>query len=208
MLTDIELKWVTVETYNTSAKELSKYFKQYSRLKHIEMTMELAGWPKNPKVLEVGCGDGRDAETITKFTDDYVGFDISGGLIAIARGSLPNLKFEVGDAVSYEYPKNIDMIFAFASLLHVDKNEISVIFTEINKSLKVQGLIYLSFKYAPEYQKELKEDQYGTRLFYLYNSELIKSIAGSNFEMVYLDENVSHGSSKNMWTEMILRKIK
>lgn len=108
---------LTVETYDKSAKELAEYFRGIGpRTNDIQLAIELAGNPPAPRILEIGCGDGRDAREIVGLTPNYTGFDISKELIKIARQHVPQGNFEVADAISYPYPANdLDVVFA---LLH------------------------------------------------------------------------------------------
>lgn len=195
---------ITVETYDKSALALAEYFKGIgSRVDDIEKALELAGNPSSPRIVEIGCGDGRDAKEIIKRTSNYVGFDISEGMINIAREYVPNAHFEVSDAVSYNYPDKTNIVYAFASLLHLDKNEISEVLNKVHESLKSNGIFYISSKYMPEYSEKIKSDQYGERLFYFYNPELIKDIAGDGYESVY-ETRQTLGSTE--WFEIALRK--
>lgn len=201
-----KLELETIATYNKNPKYYSGYFRQYSRQEDIDRMFEMAGNPMNPKVLEIGCGDGRDAEIISQRTNDYVGFDPSVGLVKIAQEHLPQVKFLVADAKNFHYPEGLDMVFAFASLLHVDIKGLKKVFKKLESALKTGGLVHISLKYSPQYQTEIKKDLVGARLFYLYNSKVIKELAGKNFPVVYLDENIKHGSSKNTWLEIVLKK--
>lgn len=195
---------ITIETYNRSAPALAEYFKGIgSRVEDIDRAFNLAGNPPNPSVVEIGCGDGRDAKEIVRRTQNYVGFDISEGMIEIAQNYLAGARFETADAVTYEYPENTDIVFAFASLLHLDKNESQQVIGKVQQSLKPGGVFYISSKYRSEYSEEIKKDQYGERLFYFYNPELIKGLAGRNYESVFEDQQII-GSTE--WFEIALRK--
>src|SRR5690606_27661874 len=104
------LRQQTVDTYNNSAKELAKYFRGIEpRADDISLAIKLAGNPKNPKILEIGCGDGRDAKEIVKHTQNYAGFDISEELIKLARAHVKEGNFEIADAVSYHYANDLDV---------------------------------------------------------------------------------------------------
>ena len=51
------------------------------------------------KVLELGCGNGRDVQYIVSKVgiDNYIGIDASSGLIALARKKVPKAVFHVKD---------------------------------------------------------------------------------------------------------------
>jgi len=77
----------TLDTYNKSAQKLAKYFKGIGpRVKYIERALELAGKQDgSASVLEIGCGDGRDASAIVKCTSKYTGLDYSAELINMTK---------------------------------------------------------------------------------------------------------------------------
>lgn len=203
-----DYKKLTVDTYNKSAKELAEYFRGIGpRTDDIKRAIELAGNPKDPSILEIGCGDGRDAKEIVQLTPNYTGFDISEELIKIARADVPAGKFEVADAVTYEYPTNsLDAVFAFASLLHLDKDEVRDVLRKVYKSLREGGVFFISLKFSEAYKEELKEDKFGTRMFYFYNPELFIELAGEGWEVAYQDKGfITAGNTE--WFELAFRKL-
>lgn len=199
------LRQETVDTYNSSARALADYFRGIgSRKKYIDKAFELAGNPTDPIVLEIGCGDGRDANEILKLTKNYRGFDISKEFINLAKERVPEGEFDVGDAVTYNYPKSLDIVFAFASLLHLNKTEIETVMKSVHKTLSANGILYISLKYAPTYKEVIKEDKYGRRQFFLYNPKLIQKLASTMYEPIYvLRETIGHTD----WLEIALKKL-
>lgn len=196
---------ITVDTYNKAAPELAQYFQGIgSRTRDIDTAFNLRGKVVNSSVVEIGCGDGRDAKEIVTRTPNYLGFDISESMIKIANEYVPGGQFKVADAVSFSYPKNTDIVFAFASLLHLDKNEVRQVLDKVHQSLNKGGIFYISLKYMSEYSQGIKKDQYGERLFYFYNPSLIKELAGSKYEPVF--ENLQT-IGKTDWFEVALKKI-
>lgn len=199
-------KQTTINTYNKSARPLAEYFRGIgSRNKDIDIATKLAG-RVNPKVLEIGCGDGRDAKEIIKKTNDYIGFDISEKLIEMARHDVPDTKFEVADAISYEYPHNLDVVFAFASLLHLNKQDIKLVLKKVHTALKSGGIFYISLKHSDVYREEIKNDQFGSRMFYFYNPELIKELAGPGYKVVSSSSDFK-SANKTKWFEIALQKL-
>lgn len=200
------MKDATLETYNKSAKELSEYFRGIgSRVDDIDRGLQFAGKRDgDADVLELGCGDGRDAAEIAKKCKTYLGIDYSEGLIALARKMVPKAKFEVMSMTEFDYPKEgYDVVFAFASILHVSRDELAGLLSKIASSLRPEGIFYISSKEANDYKEEWKEDQYGKRLFYFYNQEVIEGLGGQDFEVVYSHRGI-HG--KTQWFELALKK--
>ncbi len=196
---------LTVETYDNSAEMFVSYFAGIgSRVKDIETALELTQQdPLSISAVEIGCGDGRDAVEIVKRVGSYEGFDPSVGLLDLARQKLPDESFKVADALSYDYPPNIDLYFAFASLLHVNRTDLGTVFQKTGESLRPNGILYISLKERPEYVEELQEDQFGARMFYYYNPQLIEQIAGAAFKSVFEDRQTI-GSTN--WFTVALQK--
>jgi len=198
----------TLDTYNNSAKELAEYFKGIgSRKKDIDIAFRLASNQVNPDVLEIGCGDGRDAKEIVSKTEHYLGFDISMELINLAKEHVPDAHFIVADAILFDYgSERYDIVFAFASLLHLDKNEIKTVFEKVHNSLKQNGLFYISLKLSDKYEEVIKKDRFGERKFYYYNPKIIKEIAGNSYKIEKQGGGfVAVGNTK--WFEIVLRKV-
>lgn len=199
------LREETVETYDKSAKELAKYFAGIgARAEDIELGFRLAGNPSKARVVELGCGDGRDAKEIVERAGWYEGMDISEGLLHLARKYVPNASFVQADAVTYKFPENLDIIFAFASLLHLNKTETQSVLMRALKALNPGGIFFISLKYSPEYTEKIKEDRYGRRQFFFYNPELIEKLAGKEYETVFKDfQTMGHTE----WFTIALKKL-
>lgn len=194
----------TIDTYNKSAKHFSNYFAGIgSRVGDIEKALELSKTKNSSRVIEIGCGDGRDAVEIVKRVKWYEGVDPSEGLLKLAKKKLPGTNFVLADALSYSYPTNIDIVFAFASLLHVHKTDLSKVFKKVYISLNQDGIFYISLKMRDKYEEVEKQDEYGKRMFYFYNPEIIKQIANKHFSTAYLDYQTI---GKTDWFTIALKK--
>jgi SAM-dependent methyltransferase len=194
----------TQNTYNHSAQIFSDYFATVgSRIWDIDKGISFLKPRIQINVFEIGCGDGRDGAEIAKRSKKYLGIDYSEGMIAIARQNHPKLNCIVGDMVNYEYPKNVDIIFSFASILHLDKDELIKVLDKCKNSLKANGIIYISSKYKPEFCSESKQDHAGMRRFYYYNPDIILKLASNKFTELHRDLQ-SKGGTK--WFVQILKK--
>lgn len=200
-----KLRNITAETYNRSAAELAEHFERIDpRTEDINLVFDLLGNPENPRIVEIGCGDGRDAQEIASRTNDYLGFDISNSFIEMAQQKVPEARFVVADAANFEFPPNVDAIFAFASLLHLSREEVQDIFSRAHNALSPGGIFYSSLKYSPNYFGEIKKDRFGERLFYFYNDELIKDLAGDGYQVA---KSWHKTLSDTEWLEIALRKV-
>lgn len=197
------LKAQTVDTYNASAETIAEKFDRMgSRIADVRKAFSYVTAEK-PRVVEIGCGNGRDAEAVLQCTDSYVGFDISEKMIELARQKVPHATFEVADTETYAFPKGTDVVLSFASLLHSPKEAVRSILANVRASLNDGGIILLSLKEADAYREEIVTDDFGTRTFYLYTPAVIEELAGDGYEKVFEDHQ-DKGIWK--WFTLILRK--
>ncbi|MGV9001486.1 MAG: class I SAM-dependent methyltransferase [Candidatus Saccharimonadaceae bacterium] len=176
----------TIDAYNDKAEEIAAKFESLgARVADIDRALQLAEMNTGATVVELGSGGGRDAAEIIKRVNSYVGVEPSEGMITIARQNVPSAQFVQETAQEYEFGENIDVVFAFASLLHVDKNDLTKIINRIHAALRKGGILYMSFKESDEYEPFVSDDRWGKRQFYLYNLDTLQVIAGDQFELVY-----------------------
>ena len=203
-MTNSDLKQQTIITYNNSAKELAEYFSGISgsRQKFMDKVFMISP-KKNPKVLEIGCGDGRDAQYILQKTDSYEGFDLSEKMINLAKKrNLPG-KFFVADLEKFCFKRKYDIIFAMSSLLHSDRNVVEGVIKKAKQSLNENGLLAIDLKMATTYYKKVKKDKFGVRTFYYYPFELINKYFKEYYRIVY-HRRETIGTTK--WLMMIGQK--
>ncbi len=197
----MNLKQQTVDTYNASAEQMAKKFNDLGG-RGDDISRGFSYLAKdNPSVLEIGCGNGRDSLEILKYTNDYLGVDISKAMIEVARRTSPKASFEVADIESFKFPPSIDIIFAFASLLHSDSDNLKKILNRANDSLSPNGVFYISLKYG-EGNRTIT-DEFGVRTFFFYKPEYIKDLAGENYEAVWEDLQELRGQK---WFTIVLKK--
>lgn len=101
--------------------------------------------PAGARILELGCGDGRDAERMEArgFTVDASDGIAEMAAMASARlgRAVPVARFDELEAVG-EY----DAAWCHASLLHVPLSELSDVLALIHRALKPDGLHFANFK--------------------------------------------------------------
>ena len=71
---------------------------------------------RQERILDLGCGSGELTADIEKLADSVVGIDKSQVMIARAKAQFPAIRFEVADAVDFEFEKPFDAIFSNATL--------------------------------------------------------------------------------------------
>ena len=203
----------TIEAYNKNPQFYADKFDSYGvRTDDIDRALKLNESGSN-KVLELGCGNGRDAQYIVSKVgkDNYTGIDASEGLIRLARKKNPEVVFHVKDMreVSYE-TETFGVIFSFASMLHLPRrkagmNEVGMedIVDKCHKNLKTGGILFISTKYG-EYREEKVVNLGDEKYFYFYKPEDIEKLCPYKFFVVFKNVQDIAGQS---WFEIILRKI-
>lgn len=103
--------------------------------------------PLGARVLDFGCGSGRDSRYFLKAGFDVTAIDGSAELCKIARQltGLPvrhELFQELSETEAY------DGIWACSSILHLPKDELTDVLRRMVAAAKPGGVIYTSFKYG------------------------------------------------------------
>ncbi len=192
----------TIKSYQEHAAALAAKFDAIpSRTTHIEETFQLLK-KTNPLVIEIGCGTGKDAQIILQHTDNYFGFDVSQGLLNVARVKCPSATFLVADVNSFVFPNNIDIVFAFASLIHLDKKRFGLLFKKLFIAMNPLGIVRLSMKYDKKYKALTKQDEFGTRTYYYYSDKEVLALA-KGFKT--LKNSIEHFQDQD-WIELTLQK--
>lgn len=192
-------------TYDISADQFSQHYDQIgARDGDIELAFALAGNPVNARVLEIGCGNGRDARAIMHLAADYTGIDISEKMLSIARDRLLEGNFEHADATKYNYKGPYDVVFAFALIRHLDLEELTDVLRAVYQSLRPGGVFYISSNYGVKYEPiDLPSPVGGTRRIYTYNPNIIQKHSPSRFRLVYQTRDIVDGRE---WFEVALQK--
>ena len=136
---------MTLEYYQSNAEQF------FSSTVNIDMTPLyrpfLARIPEGGRILDAGCGSGRDSKAFSDLGYQVEAFDATAELVELARQhtGLPvsQMTFSEMDAVA-----RYDGIWCCASLLHVGADELPDVMTKLAKALKPGGVWYLSFKYG------------------------------------------------------------
>lgn len=198
----------TKETYEKSAKELAEYFRGIgSREEDIDRAFELVRGNTESYVLELGCGDGRDAQSILRRTKNLTAIDYSNNLINIAKQTNPESSesFLVADILTYEPQahERYDIVFAFASLLHINPIELKATLEKYLNLLTPHGVFYISMKMNKEYREAIKEDNYGWRVFHLYHPDELVEMLPSDFKEVF---RKTHRIGETDWFELAFQE--
>ncbi len=109
----------------------------------------------NALILDAGCGSGRDSKAFLDKGFLVEAFDASTEMVERAK-KVTGLDVQIKRFEQVEAVERYDAIWTCASLLHVPENELLETMNILFRSLKPNGIWYMSFKYGTE-QREKNE---------------------------------------------------
>lgn len=101
------------------------------------------------KLLDLGCGSGRDSAYFSALGFDVTAID---GSYELCKRVKENYGIEAL-CMRFEdiaFQAEFDAIWACASLLHIKKTDISNVMEKVSAALKLGGILYASFKYGSD----------------------------------------------------------
>lgn len=159
---------------------------------------------KGRKILDFGCGSGRDT---LYFLNAGYDVDAMDGcrefyISASQLTGIPvrHMLFQELNEIDY-----YDGIWACSSILHVSKKDLKDVFTRMIRALHQDGIIYTSFKYG-EYEGE-RNGRYFTDFTIESFKEFIADYDDVIIEDYWFSGDVRPGREEEKWLNLILRKI-
>lgn len=166
-------------------------------------TSFLSRLPAAARILDFGCGSGRDTKAFLEQGYRVDAIDGSSELCKLASEytgiQVRHMYFQDLSAIS-EY----DGIWACSSILHLTREELSKVMRKLITALKPNGIIYTSFKYGTF------EGERNGRYFIDMTEETFANFIRDRKELQTEEEWVSSdvrpGRSEEKWLNLILRK--
>lgn len=151
--------------------------------------------PLNGKIIDIGCGSGRDARVFSEQGYQVTGIDFSSKMVEVAKQKAPQADFHVMDMRSLSFDAIFDGAWANASLLHLSKEELLSVLEKIFQSLKPNGSFFIRLKKGV-FEKVEPDSRYNNlEKFYSYyeEEEVRELLLAAQFEI--LDLSVSRKTS-------------
>lgn len=141
--------------YTSNAVNMAPYYQRF-----------LAGLEIGSRILDLGCGVGRDADYFIKSGYDVVAVDQSEEMAALALANF-NVNVEVMDMFDYlQGGETFDAVWACASLVHLTPNEMRHALSLIFQSLEEGGRFWFCVKSRGEQEEG--------RPFHFYSNSLLE----------------------------------
>ena len=157
----------------------------------------------NAKILDFGCGSGRDtkfflengfdveaidgSEELCKFASEYTGINVK------------HMYFQQLEEVS-----KYDAVWACSSILHLSYDELIDVMKKIVDSLKTNGLFYTSFKYG-DFEGD-RNGRYFINMDETHISSLLEHIEHLEIEEMWITTDVRPNRGEEKWINLFMRK--
>lgn len=191
----------TLRYYNTNAEKFSAATISVDFA--ATQTRFLSRLPAAARILDFGCGSGRDTKA---FLEQGYQVDAIDGSIELCKLAseytgiqVRHMLFQELSAVS-EY----DGIWACSSILHLTREELSDVMRKMIAALKPNGIIYTSFKYGT-FEGE-RNGRYFTDMTEESFADFMEDMKELQTEEAWISSDVRPGRSEEKWLNLILRK--
>lgn len=158
---------------------------------------------KGSKVLDFGCGSGRDtkffleqglkveaidgSEELCKYASEYTGIDVK------------HMYFKDLNEVNV-----YDAVWACSSILHLTYHDLVEVMKKIANSLKEHGLFYTSFKYGDF--EGIRNGRYFINMTEERIYTLLKEVDAFEIEELWITSDVRVGRGEEKWINLFMRK--
>ena len=156
------------------------------------------------RILDLGCGSGRDARAFLEEGFDVTATDGSPEMCAIAERTtgIPvrhQLFEDLDDAGAY------DGVWACSSILHLPKDQLADVLRRVGRALSPRGIVYTLFKYGGF--EGMRNGRYFTDFTEPTLREFLPAAgAGLSLEQLWTTSDVRPGRGEERWLNVILRK--
>lgn len=197
----------TIRHYDAAAHGLADRYESasVSELHHI-LLQHLS---EHARLLEIGCGSGRDAAFLLHQGFDVTAMDASAGMLAEAGRRHPELRGRLRHAA---FPlrsedalldQRFDAIVSVAAVMHISNTDLAVCATQWQGMLSPHGVVIVSSSTGREDVQGQREDN--GRLFVERSPDELESIfQSSGFQRAALYENVDGAGRPFRWYSLVL----
>ena len=192
----------TLDYYNKNSEE---YF---NSTLNVDMTNTYKEFlklvPEGGKILDLGCGSGRDSMNFMKLGYEVTAVDGSKEL-AKKASALLGKEVIASTFEELELKEKFHGIWACASLLHIKREDLKTVLNNLYNNLEDNGVFYMSFKYG---EKEYVDDK--NRYFNCFTDESIIGFINENTKYnilgLYITEDKLGRVNEVKWLNLICNK--
>jgi SAM-dependent methyltransferase len=182
-------KEITKQSYQATAHTFARNVADLAPIASMERFLSLL--PPHAKIVDLGCGSGRDAKIFSSKDCDVLGIDFCSNLIDIAKAHAPLAHFKLMDIEALDLPhSSFDGVWSACSLGHIPKNSFPAVLKNIHSILKENGYFYLALKQGSGEILEVDSRYEGhIEKFWSYfeENELKDFLHAANFKIIEFD---------------------
>lgn len=190
----------TIGWYNANAEAYAAKGRGFIDYDQIESFLALL--PPHGKILDVGCGSGKDMALFSKKGMNVYGLDPSEGLLEVGKRDHPDLQFVLGSMTNIPFPdRSFDGLWVHASLLHLElEDDVRKAFSEFHRVLSDNGILHLMVKSRMDQEPALRitdQDSGHPRVYRFFTKEEMGNLLSEHgFEATSWEEY----SESDKWT--------
>lgn len=159
--------------------------------------------PSKARILDLGCGSGRDSKHFKELGYEVTAMDGSPELCRLASLNIGQQVVcktfaEINDQNAF------DGIWACASLLHVPAEELKAVLEQLKKALVPKGILYASFKYGNSERN--KDGRYFNDCTEEKAESFLIGSGGWRSWSFYITKDVRAGRGEEAWLNIIAVK--
>ena len=137
----------TIDYYNRNA---DAYFRKTVDADFDRLRRKFVSYlPEHARIIDIGCGSGRDVRAFCDMGYDAVGLDASEEMARVAREQL-GVDVITGDMADWIAEEPYDGIWCCAALLHLHEGEAERFLSNLKTNLKPDGVVFISVKEGVE----------------------------------------------------------
>jgi SAM-dependent methyltransferase len=134
----------TIEDYDRRAEDFWLRTRDHDVSQNIDALLRWINPASGARILDLGCGPGRDLKTFRERGHEAVGLDGCPSFVEMAR-AFSGAQVWRQDFLALDLPRDaFDGVFANATLFHVPRSELPRVLREIRASLREGGVLFAS----------------------------------------------------------------
>jgi len=191
----------TISIYDELAEEIASVHAQLTPHRLYELAEKY--FRPSGKILDLGCGIGRDSAWLKKNNFHAIGVDASKGMLEQGRKLYPHIDFvcdQLPDLETFS-DNQFDGVFCSAVVMHLPQEQIARAMLNIMRILRKQGVALISYR-----SSNSKDEREGGKLYTPINPvQLIQFASDSGASLVHQEAEIEDGRG-HTWYNLVFRK--
>jgi SAM-dependent methyltransferase len=196
----------TIDAYERSAKDcLARWNKRHHRRSPL-LVQWLRSLPEDARLLDLGCGGGKDADDLDRRGYSVVGLDRTRALLLAGRRRYPSLPLVRADIRTLPFQAmSFDGLWAAASLMHLPKPEARRTLADLYRLVRPGGLFAATVTHGVK-SRLVTDGWVPGRYFARWKKdELARAVRRAGWTILELNV-VTNRERKGRWINFIARR--